>query len=248
MILFTRRVRTLLLAAVTVIGAVWLPGRGGAFAGDYFFPTKKGLAHVTAFKDGDGNVLKYMRETIMDVTGAGDNWAVVYRIETLDKNRRRDTEIPATESTIRIVDGAIVTDMRTALMPLLGIPEGSGIEWTFSGDTLISIPARIKPGDRLKDVNMTIKRRMGYDKMTIKSSTTGRICLALENVTVPAGTFKAYKLTEATTLVMSLPEGEVAQKVTTVTWAVLGVGTAKAVVTDEKGKVQSIVELQEIVR
>jgi hypothetical protein len=248
--LFTRHGRALLLAA-TVIGAAWLPWRGennGAFAGEYFYPTQKGSAHVTALKDCNGNTVKYIRETITDVMGTADNRTIICRTEIFDEQYRPDKNIPVSESIIRLVDDTLLTDTRTALKPILDAAGFSAVNWAFSGDTLISIPSKIKPGDRLKDEVLTITGRVNNNTMTITTSTTNRMCLAIENITVPAGTFKACKLTETMTFTVTFPTEKTVQELTTVTWAALGVGTVKAVVTDENGDVQSVAELQKIIK
>jgi hypothetical protein len=68
-------------------------------------------------------------------------------------------------------------------------------------------------------------------------------CLAIEEVTVPAGTFTCHKITQtATTTIM---KKKVVAK--TVSWYALGVGTIKTESYNEKDKLNSCTELVEIV-
>ena len=213
----------------------------GAFAGDVFFPTKKGTVLVTASLDAKGKVESYGRTTVKDVKGAGDNLTIVCQIEALDKKRQPDKNGTVIEYTMQVIDGAVVADINS----MLKLPATAGGGITISGDTL-RIPAKIKPGDKFKDANMAITMDLGAMKMTTEVAVTNFKCLAVESVTVPAGTFDAYKMTQTVTTTNRMVN--VSQTMTIVSWNVLGVGAVKTVLTDEKGKVQSTSELQEIIK
>jgi len=216
----------------------------GAFAGDVLFPTKKGTVLVMASLDAKGKVESYGRTTVKDVKGAGDNMTVVCQIEVLDKKRQPEKNVAPIEYTMQIVNGTVVADINSILkLPVTAA--GAGTALTFTGDTL-RIPSKIKPGDKFKDAKMTMTMDLGMMKMVTEIAVTNFKCVAVENVTVPAGTFEAYKITQTVTTTNKMVN--VAQTVTAVSWNALGVGPVKTVVTDENGKVQSTAELHEITK
>jgi hypothetical protein len=229
-------IRKLVFTAVTVFVTA-----AGVFAGDVFFPTKKGTALVVASLDAKGKVEGYVRTTVKEVKGAGDNLTVVCQTEILDKKRQPDKNVGAVEFTVQVVNGAVVADVGS----MLKLPATSGGAIVFTGDTL-RLPSKIKPGDRFKDANMAMTVDLGIMKMKTEIAVTDYKCLAVENVTVPAGTFEAYKMTQTVTTTNKMVN--VKQTTTTVSWNVLGIGPVKAVVTDEEGKVQSMTELQEVIK
>jgi len=217
----------------------------GAFADDIFFPTKKGTVLLMATMDAQGTgvpkLVGYGRTKVLDVKGSGNNLTIVCQTEVLDKNRQSNKDVLPLEYTMRIVDGAVVVDINS----MLGLPPSAVGAVVFSGDTL-RIPSKVKPGDKLKDANMTMTMDMGGMKMKVDISVSNYKCLAVEKVTVPAGTFEAYKMTQTITTTNSLVQMK--QTTNVVSWNVFGIGPVKNEVYDEKGKVQSRMELQEITR
>jgi len=213
-----------------------------AIADDVFFPTKKGTVLVTANLDAKGKVEGgYGRTTVLDVKGAGNNLTVLCRTELLDNKRQPDKNIAPIEFAVRVVDGAVLTDMSS----IIKIPAAAGMTVAFSGDTL-RLPSKMKAGDRFKDVKMTVTMEMGPMKIPMEVAITDYKCVAAEKVTVAAGTFDAYKVTYAVTTSNAMMNAK--ETVTVATWNVLGVGPVKTVTTDSGGAVQSRTELQEIIK
>lgn len=229
------RLKIIFTALMLAISAV------GAFADDVFFPTKKGTVLVMANLDAKGKPESYARTTVLDVKGAGNNMAVTCQIEMLNKKRQPEKNGATLDYTVQIVDGAVMVDINS----ILKLPAANGGAITLSGDTL-RIPPKIKPGDRFRDANMAITVDLGIMKMVTEVAITNFKCLSVESVTVPAGTFEAYKITQTVTSINKMVNA--AQTMTSVSWNVLGVGPIKTVVTDENGKVQSTAELQEIIK
>jgi hypothetical protein len=249
--LFTWLGRTLLPVVAVVFGAICVPecrGDNREVPGDYYSLTKKGTALVYAAKDGKDNVLGYRRETIKDVFGAKDNWTIVRQAETLDKMRRQAKDSPTVETIVQIVDGEMRLDTRSELKPMFEAFEDKEADCKFSGDTLTFMPSKIRPGDRLKDVSLTVIAHKDGETVKIMSSTTNRICLAEENVTVPAGTFKASKVRCIETVDFVVPGNNVRMKSIREDCYVLGIGSVKTVLKDENGKILNTLELQEILK
>jgi len=232
-----------LIKKIVFTALMVLAASAAAFADDVFFPTKKGAVLVMANLDANGKVEGYGRTTVKDVKGSGNNLTVVCQIEALDKKRQPEKSIAPIEYTMQIVNGTVVADINSVLkLPVTADVSGAV---TFSGDTL-RIPSKIKPGDKFKDAKMTMTMDLGMMKMVTEIAVTNFKCVAVEKVTVPAGTFEAYKITQTVTTTNKMVN--LAQTVTAVSWNALGVGPVKMAVTDENGKVQSTAELHEITK
>lgn len=229
-------VRKIIFTAVFVFIAA-----AGAFADEIFFPTKKGVVLLMANLDAKGKVDSYGRTTVKDVRGSGGDLTITCAAEVLNKKRQPEKNTPLVEYTVKVVNGAMTLDV----ISLLKMPVVDGATIVLTGDTL-RLPSKLKPGDRLNDAKMTMTVDMGVIKMATDIAITDFKCLAVESVTVPAGTFEAYKTTQAVAITNSMVK--VTQTMTVVSWNVLGVGAVKNVVTDEAGKVQSTSELHEITR
>jgi arginine deiminase len=76
---------------------------------------------------------------------------------------------------------------------------------------------------------------MGFIKMdTVMKMTDGK-CLAIENVTVPAGTFKCHKITQTTTT-STMGVNDVTR---TIYWYAPAIGAVKTEIYDNKDKLSS---------
>ncbi|MCL2706470.1 MAG: hypothetical protein FWE72_09720, partial [Spirochaetaceae bacterium] len=141
---------------------------------------------------------------------------------------------PEVTYTINVIDGVMELDMKSFATP------GTEDLVKISGDK-IRFPSMIKPGDKLEDVKMTLTINIGV-KMTTDIAITQRACIAIEDITVPAGKFKCIKLTEttSTTFMRQTTEMKMAS------WYALGVGIVKTEIHDSKGKLISTQVLDSI--
>jgi hypothetical protein len=76
---------------------------------------------------------------------------------------------------------------------------------------------------------------------TVMKMTDGK-CLAIESVTVPAGTFTCHKITQ--TVSTTVMRRDVVTR--TVSWYAPGIGTVKTETYDNKDKLQSSMELVQV--
>ena len=215
----------------SVFTIVWVVmALAAASAQSAFFPDKEGLVQVYANKDGKGKTTSYTRQSIRKVEGSGNSFTVSYVAETLDKNMKplkTPVEIPYT---VTVREGVMILDMKTMLGQLAetGSNEPSG--------AAVEIPSNLQPGQALKDADM--KLSIGFIK--VEAVVTEGQCLAIEDVTVPAGTFKCHKITQT---VNSKAIG-IKSAAKTLTWYAPGVGVVKSETYDlKKGKLQSSQEL-----
>jgi len=200
-----------------------------------FFPTKEGMVLLYANLNARGNVDSYTRQTISKVEGSGNNLSVSYVGQVLDKNRKptSDFEIPFT---VTINNGVVEWDMKN----FVNITPETANLIEIEGDKL-RIPSTLSPGDKLDDVKFTMTINMGI-KIRTEISLTDQQCLAIEDVTVPAGTFKCHKITQ-TSSTTAMRRTTITK---TISWYAPGIGTIKTETYDAKDKLQSSLELHAI--
>ena len=194
-----------------------------------FFPMKKGAVQVIATKDAKGKITSQVRNTVKEITGAKNAFAIAYESEILDEKGRANEGPLIFNYRIVVKDGIMYLDMKG----LFGAMDGlDGVQ--VSGIAM-RIPNNLAVGQKLEDASAKVK--IGF----INSSTTiteGE-CLAIEDVTVEAGTFRCYKVTQKTaTSVMGRKTEN-----TTLTWYAKGIGAVKTETYDKNGKLQSTQEL-----
>jgi hypothetical protein len=221
--------KRLILIAVAIIVSMSVYGQ------NIFFPTKEGTKLVYASLNAKGKVESHTKQTVLKVEGTENNMVISYVSQILDKNRKPMSEFPMeVPLSVTIADGALVLDMKTYAAP------GTEGFIEIEGDKL-KIPSTLAPGDRLEDVNFILTVNMGF-KIKTEVLLTDQQCLAVEDVIVPAGTFKSYKITQTN-------HGTVMGRTvvtTMITWYAHGVGIVKTENYDKKNKLQSSMELIEI--
>jgi len=206
-----------------------------AQAQEIFFPTKAGIVLTYVNKDAKAKVSGYVRQTIKTVEGSGDNFSITYAGEALDSKEKpigdQQMEILYT---VTINNGVVEFDMKTFAAP------GTEGFITIEGDKL-RIPKTLSPGDKLDDAKFTMTINMGF-KIKTEVALTDQQCLAIEDVTVPAGTFKCRKVTQTSTATVLRKTTETK----TVAWYAPGIGTVKNETYDAKGKLTGSMELMDL--
>jgi hypothetical protein len=79
-------------------------------------------------------------------------------------------------------------------------------------------------------------------KIRTEISLTDQQCLAIEDVIVPAGTFKCHKVTQTSTA--TVMRRTIITK--TISWYAPNIGTVKSETYDDKNKLQSSIELVQV--
>jgi hypothetical protein len=104
------------------------------------------------------------------------------------------------------------------------------------------IPANLEAGQQLDDGSIIVNINTGA--ATIKSETTvkNRKVMALEDVTVPAGTYKAAKISSTIESKMSF----VKTTAKTIAWYTEGIGTVRSETYNKRGKLMSYMVLHSI--
>jgi hypothetical protein len=207
---------------------------GGVFAQNIFFADKEGMVLLYANLDSKGKANSYTRQTIKKVEGSGSNMTITYEGQALDKNRRPVGSNPIiVPYTVTIANGVLEWAMKSYAAP------GTESFISFEGDRL-RLPSTLQPGDKLDDVKFILTLNMGI-RIRTEIMLTEQECLAIEDVTVPAGTFKCHKVTQTNTAGTRRP---IITK--TITWYAPGIGSVKSETYNAKGKLQTATALQSI--
>jgi hypothetical protein len=225
-------------AIVAVAACMNLVSTVGAYAQNTFFPTKVGRVLVSETKDGNGKVEGYGRATITKVEGSGNNMTISYTMESLDKNRKPQNPPFLLPLTVMIKNGVLIVDLKSMFPNNL---KDSGINMEVTG-VPTELPGDMQPGQSLKDANATLAINMGIIKIKTTVQITDGKCLAIEDVTVPAGTFKCYKITQtsSTKILGKTITGN------TITWMAPGIGNVKMESYNAKNKLLTSMELVEV--
>ena len=209
----------------------------GLQAQNIFFPTKVGSVQTYATLNNKGKVEGYVRQTITDIKGGGNDMTISYLSEIIDKENKDGEAKMSIPLTIHIKDGIMYFDLNSMMPAQKDQPQMGELKMEITGAPT-EIPTNLQVGQTLKDANMVMSMNMGFIKMKTEVNLTNGKCLAIEDVTVPAGTYKSHKVTQtAQATVMKI------KSTTTVTWYAPGVGTVKSETYDKDNKLQSSMEL-----
>jgi hypothetical protein len=204
-----------------------------------FFSSNVGMALTYAQNDAKGNTESYSVLTIKDVDGLPGNMTITYGITALDKNRN-PLKNPLGEMDYQVVikDGVVIMDINQMIPEQ--VRKQNVLKMEVTG-TPMELPNNLKPGQSLKDSEVIIAIDLGIMKVNTVVKTEGE-CLAIEDVKVPAGTFKCYKITQKITTTAVI----VTTTQTTVSWYAPNIGTVKSETYDDKNKLISGSELVEV--
>lgn len=207
-------------------------------AQEIFFPTKVGAVLVYQSFDKKGKATNQVKNTIKQVKTNGDNLDITYLYETSDA---KDKPIFKEEITIQKKGDKLYFDMSNFINKSMFQQNGEiPADLQVKGNNM-EIPNNPNPGDLLPDANVEMSLKMGFINMKMSAQVTNRKIEAIEEITVKAGTFKAYKLTsEVNATAMGIKV-----KTNSIEWYTKGVGVVKMENYD-KGQLQSNSELVEI--
>lgn len=253
----------MLLAALMLCGPQCL-------ADNPFVSTTKGMVLKTANKDKKGNIVSYAVTTVANVKQTPEGTRVLLRDEEFDADGKPITAeaLPQPEGTEALDEKTTATmteqldklnnieTLVTAdkvIIPMTEMQEiieelkasstdgkTPGLEFDVRMDEA-SYPVLPKAGQKLAPVvvsfSMTIEgRTIEVMHMTV----TDRQIIGQETVTVPAGTFDCWKVSETFTTKMFMMGKETA---VTESWYADGIGEVKTINYTKRGKIESYSEL-----
>jgi hypothetical protein len=210
-------------------------------AQETFFPTKKGTVLFYKTFDKKDKLTNTLRYTIKNVNINGKDMDITYLCELMDP---KDQLVYKEEITILQKGDTLHVDMSNFINK--AIFQQNGVipaEIEISGNNM-EIPLYLKSGDKLPDANIDMSMKLGFINMKVTAQITNRKMETIEDVTVNAGTFKAYKFTSD---VSSTAMG-IKMKTSNADWYAKGIGLIKTIAYDKNGKQQSQTELVEIIK
>jgi len=225
--------KLILLAVIVLSGLV-------VMAQNTFFPTREGTVLVYKTYDKKKNLLGITRYTIQKVDKKGSDLDINYLIETMDAQEKpvySDVQTVRQKGDTVYFDLSNFIDMASLHQDILGADSMVVV------GNVIEVPLEPKVGDDLPDANVQMALQGDSAGVKTGSQVTNRKVLTVEDVTVTAGTYTAYKLSSD---INSTKQG-VATKSRNTVWVVKGIGTIKSENYDKSGKLQTRTELAELV-
>lgn len=205
---------------------------GAVSAQKAFFPIKKGTVLTYVHKNASGKPESYHSMKIEDIQGNESDFTVSYLFTVMDKDKKPVGEpMPCKVG----IQGDVVT---FDLHQMMGNMQQMPVQMEITGVPM-QLSANMKEGDAIKDADVTMSADMGIAKMKTTVQMTGGKCVAIEDLAVPAGTFRCHKISQdVSTKVLGR---SVSMK--SVSWYAVGVGTIRSETFNEKGKITETTEL-----
>lgn len=224
--------KLILISALLLVGIVLK-------AQDTFFPTKEGTVLVYQSFDKKDKLANTLRYTIKEVKKNGSDLDITYLCESMDP---KDQPVFSEEITIHQKGDMIYFDMSNFVSKAAFVQEGEVSPQVQIKGNEMQIPLNPSPGDVLPDANVEMSLKMGIINMKTAAELTNRKVEAVEDVTVKAGTFKAYRLSSD----VNASAMGIKTKAKSVDWYAKGIGTIKTESFDKNGQRQSYMELIEV--
>ncbi|MCL2682009.1 MAG: hypothetical protein FWE63_00820 [Bacteroidales bacterium] len=208
----------------------------GLYAQNIFFPTKTGTVLLFAQKDNSGEINGYLQQTLNAVEGSNDSMTISYLYESMDKHQKTLVEVPCK---MLIKDGLMIFDLK---YPFVGKLKSSNERIIDVTGTPLQFPNNLMPGETLKDAHMVANIGRGIINVHVDVSMTDGKCVGIEEITVPAGTFKSHKITQTVTITKlgSTDHTHV------ISWGAPNVGIVKSETYDSKNQLLNSMELVEM--
>ncbi|MCL2186714.1 MAG: hypothetical protein FWB86_12815 [Treponema sp.] len=214
------------------------------FSDEFFFPTAVGIIKDTANLNSNGRIEGYERMTVIDVRESGGEITVVYTIQLLDRNGRPIRNSSEREYSLIISNGVLIYPVSNIMDPFFA---AKNLNYTMTAGNFL-IPSTLALGNKIEDTWMKLVVSVPLiGSVTADVTMTDMVCISVENVTVPAGTFMAYKITQTTTT-KTTGWGRPLIVNTGETWYVKGIGVVKNITYDSRGRAESSSELHELRR
>ncbi len=222
--------KTLFLIATIFLSSMLIKAQ------EVFFPSKVGVVLEYKNYDNKNSETGTTRYTITKVNKMGNDMDITYIILKMDKDKKVQFD---DEITVHYKDDKLHFDMSSIFRQSILKEKGElPKNFKISGSDVIT-PSYLKVADKLPNshVDMAIKR--GIINIKIAINITNRTVEALENITVPAGSFEAFKVNSE----MSAKASIINRSSTSTEWLVKGIGMVKSESYNKKGELESYTEL-----
>lgn len=193
-----------------------------------FYPFSEGAVSQLTMYNAKGKSQGMVEYHIINVSSTGDATLANMSMKLIDK---KGEEIQGTEYEATCKDGLVSIDFKSLMGQGMLAAYGSEMDYEVTG-TNLDIPNDLSVGQSLPDAEIIVSMSMSGMNINMSTVITDREVLGTESVTVPAGTFDCYVLTQ-TTRVKSMGAN---QSRTSKQWIAEGVGLVKSEDYNKKGK------------
>ena len=225
--------KTLFLIATIFLSSMLIKAQ------EVFFPSKVGVVLEYKNYDNKNSETGTTRYTISKVNKMGNDIDITYIILKMDKDKKVQFD---DEITVNYKDKKLHFDMSSIFRQSILKEKGElPKNFKISGSDVVT-PSYLKVGDILPNshVDMAVKR--GIINIKIAINITNRTVEALEQITVPAGSFEAFKINSE----MSAKASIINRSSTSTEWLAKGIGMVKSESYNKKGELESYTELLSI--
>ncbi|CAD5268697.1 MULTISPECIES: hypothetical protein [unclassified Imperialibacter] len=229
-----------LLKSFFVFGLLIFSQQAFSQCNPYFNYTEGAVIERTYFNK-KGKEVSNDKMEILSVDGSGNNQTMKARVTMYDKKK----ELSNNEIEMICEDGVFKMDMRN-FMPQ-GMEGMEDVQIVFEGDQL-TIPSDLKAGQSLKDLTFVVKIISDNPAMKAMATNTtvsikNRKVVGKEKITTAAGTYDCFKMTYDSESTMSIMGMKRTMNSSSVEYLSEGAGMVKSESYDEKGNLNSYVEL-----
>ncbi|MCX6233838.1 MAG: hypothetical protein NT175_03825 [Bacteroidetes bacterium] len=192
-----------------------------------YFPMKEGSYLEMKNYDEKNKLTGTVKNTVIKKEVQGNTITVTVDVKCFDE---KDKESFTNQVQMYCKDGVFYMDMKNFL-DKQSMESMKDMQVTVESDNM-EIPSNMQPGQTLKDAFITFTMQMGSMKMVAFSvKIMNRKVEAVEDITVPAGTFTCYKLSQD----METKSG-IKMTSSSVSWYAKDVGVVRSETFDKKGK------------
>ncbi|MCW5520221.1 hypothetical protein J1N09_10255 [Aureitalea sp. L0-47] len=193
-----------------------------------YYPFTEGAVSQLTMYNAKGKSQGMVEYHINSVSSTGDATIANMTMKLIDKKGK---EMNGTEYEATCKEGVVSIDFKSLMGQGMLAAYGEEMETDVKG-TNLDLPNDLSVGQSLPDAEIIVTMSMSGMNFTMSTLITDRKVLATETVTVPAGTFPCYVLTQ-TTRIKSMAAN---QSRTSKQWIAEGVGVVKSEDYNKKGK------------
>ena len=193
-----------------------------------YYPFTEGAVSQLTMYNAKGKSQGMVEYHINSVSSTGDATVANMTMKLIDK---KGNEMQGTEYEATCKDDMVSIDFKSLMGQGMLAALGEEMETEVEG-TNLDLPNDLSVGQSLPDAEIIVSMSMSGMNITMSTVITDRKVLDMETITVPAGTFECYVLTQ-TTRVKSMASN---QSRTSKQWIAEGVGVVKSEDYNKKGK------------
>ena len=202
-----------------------------------FFPFEEGAYLEYTNFNKKGKVESITENTVTTITKADGATEAIVGTVLKDKKGK---ESYSGSYQVFCKDGKLLMDVNTIFNPAMQ-QSFSGYEVTIEGDALV-FPNVLEVGEVLPDASSEITTAAGgLNIATMNIDITDRLVEGKSTITTAAGTFECYKISQLTSIRMM-----VSRAYGTVEYFAEGIGVVRSETYDQRGNLQSYMELTAI--